>query len=419
MSQGSSQSPDEDKGRSWKSYRSRHRMKSHQQAHDSADGKLPPILNDPLVPSNVPEVVCDDDELGELISQLRSAGSFGYDTEFIGEHTYYPRICVIQVATSDKVTLIDTLKPINLDPFWQLLADQSVEKIVHAGVQDLEPVLRHVHQPPRNIFDVQIASAFVGIHYPISLVKLVAELSGADLGHGAKFSQWDRRPLSEVQMHYAANDVRYLPLMRSRIRERLNALHNSAWAEQECAKLADADLYRVDPSSIRVRVRGVNALGAQRRAVLRALVVWREETARRSDLPPRAFISDVALFETARAKIKSTADLESVRGLPRPVKLQHGESLLKLIADARANNAEPIDHDRVTAIRDLDIDRSKVNELWSAVETAAAMRSIHPALVTSKKELTRYLYADQLGYDRHDMRICRGWRAELLSDVLT
>src|SRR5690349_16421024 len=182
-------------------YRSPHRMRSHHAAHHGAEEDTPPpVLASPLVYAGEPNLITEAGELSKLIERLRSLGGFAFDTEFIGEHTYYPQLCLVQVSTPHEIALLDPLAGLDLLPFWKLLADASLEKIVHAGIQDLEPVVRHINQPPRNIFDTQIAAAFAGAPYPSSLGKLVQFIAGADLGRGLKFSQWDHRPLSVVQL---------------------------------------------------------------------------------------------------------------------------------------------------------------------------------------------------------------------------
>src|ERR1043165_9209726 len=207
----------------WPTYRSRHRQRSHDQAHaeqpvESNDGAASAAaFSHSLVASGPVDIVADSDDLNALIEDLRCAKSFGYDSEFIGEHSYFPELCLIQVATAGptgRVALIDPMAGLDLTLFWALLADPNVEKLVHAGQPDLEPVVRHLNQPPRDVFDVQIVAAFAGLPYPMALSKLLKELTGTELlgsSRSVKFSQWNKRPLSPAQLQYAADDVRYLP----------------------------------------------------------------------------------------------------------------------------------------------------------------------------------------------------------------
>src|SRR4051812_27454511 len=228
--------------------RPQHRSKSHEQAHSEEEthGGVDEHLN-PLIPQGPAGMATTQGELGELIDRLRAAGTFAYDSEFIGELTYLPKLCLIQVATAVEVTLIDPMAPIDLTPFWELVADASIEKVTHAGQQDLEPIIRHLNRPGQNVFDTQIVSGFVGMAYPVSLSKLVREIVGARLGKGLTFSHWDQRPLSAQQLKYAANDVRYLPAIRVELGQRLEALGHTAWAQEECDAQCDVGLYRFDP----------------------------------------------------------------------------------------------------------------------------------------------------------------------------
>lgn len=398
-------------------YHGRHRTRSHQQAHaDAGEARLPPVLNHPLVAADEPTLIVDAAGLSRLIAALRAAGSFGYDTEFIGEHTYHPKLCVLQVATELAIALIDPLQGLDLMPFWELLGDKSIEKIVHAGLHDLEPAFRHLERPPLNVFDTQIAAGFAGFTYPMSTAKLMQELTGADPGAGLKFSQWDHRPLSPVQVAYAANDVRYLPLMRRLLGERIESHGNTQWAAEECACLSQAALYQFDAQSQRLRVRGVERLNRPQRAVLQALLAWRENAARTEDLPPRSLLRDEILYALASDPITSARDLDRVRGLPRPVEQRYGQTIAALTAAALAGPHGARAETKALIER---ADRAQVDDLWKQIERCAAARHIDSRLVASKKDVTRLVAAasSKAGI-ADDNRLLRGWRRELLSPVL-
>lgn len=409
-------------GSNWPIYRSKHRERSHQEAHEDDAGDLEsPEFEHELVPSGELRLITRSDELRTLVNTLRSAGQFGYDTEFIGEQSYYPRICLIQTATAETVTLIDALASLDLDPFWELLSDDSVEKIVHAGEQDVEPVLRYRGTSPRNIFDTQVAAGFIGERYPSGLTGLIESRIGITLPRGTKFSQWDRRPLSSRQLQYAANDVRYLPLLRTLIGEQLEQLGNTDWALEECIATTDPARLRTDPADQRLRVRGVEYLDHKQRTTLRALLRWRDEAARTHDVPPRAILKDGVLLELARTSIESVETLAGIRGLPRPVRQHWGTT----IVDAtRAAIAEAVHTDPPPTgppWRSSSEVRAKVDELWQLISERAVEHSIDPALVTSKKELGQLVLQAIRSGEGDDLavsRLGRGWRRELIGDLL-
>jgi len=359
--------------------------------------------------------------LDQLVADVRAIGRFGYDTEFIGEQTYYPHICLIQVGTPRFIALIDPLEDLDLTPFWELIADEAVETIVHAGQQDLEPVPRLIGRPPASIFDVQIAAGFAGLSYPSSLTRLVEELLHVELGLGTKFSQWDNRPLTPMQQRYAANDVRYLPLMHTLLVEKLEELDNLAWCREECQTLCDPSLYEFSASAQRRRI---DTLTAREDAVLQRLLAWRDELAREYDAPPRALMKDDVLLSLARALPQDHAALHQIRGLPRPVKKRHGQHVLDLIAEVLAGPIPQKSRSPMANIsRQFNRERTEINRLWEVIRKQAVNRSIDPALVTSKKELGRLvryqLYvADDGQTTRPRLRIDDGWRRELLGDLV-
>src|SRR5207247_4927470 len=222
----------------------------------------------------------------------------------------------------------DPLAEMDLKPFWELVCDPAVEKVIHAGQQDLEPAIRHLNRRPTNLFDTQLVAGFAGMSYPIALWKLVSELTGARLGKGLTFTHWDQRPLSPVQIRYAADDVRSLPAVRAELGKRVEALGHMAFASEESEQLGDPTMYTFDPDSQFLRIRGANSLSPVQQAVLRELCILRDTASREANVPPRAFLRDEVLLELARSPVKSTERLAKVRGLPRPIESTHGQQII-------------------------------------------------------------------------------------------
>jgi ribonuclease D len=404
------------KSRSRPYSRGDHRARSHASAH--SDAPLPPENTPdlPLVPRGPAPLLTTDAELRELIGHLRAAGRFAYDSEFIGELTYHPKLCVLQVASAERVALVDPLAKVDLTPFWELLCDPAVEKIVHAGDQDVEPVVRHLGRAPANFFDTQIAAGFVGLPYPVSLSKLVGELIGAKLGKGLTFTHWDQRPLSPMQLRYAADDVRYLPAVRAELGRRLDAAGHAAWAREECEALCEPTQYTFNPETQYLRVKGAGSLQPRNLAVLRELTVWRDAAARKADLPPRAFLRDEILIDLSRNPAKSVDKLDRVRGLPRPVEHEHGAAIVEATLRAWSSPATAL-----PAQRDAEqapTERFRSDALWAAAQAICAGNGIDSAIVTSRQEMADFYRAVSTGGDVSHLRVMNGWRREALGEPL-
>ncbi|MDB5173753.1 MAG: hypothetical protein JWO87_511 [Phycisphaerales bacterium] len=401
------------------SFRAHHRARSHDSAHADAalsadDSNVRPDL--PLVHRGEAELVTTEPHFHRLLDELRSDGSFAYDTEFIGELTYYPQLCVVQVASHRRIALIDPLASIDLRPLWELLADPAVEKIVHAGEQDIEPVVRHLNRPAANVFDTQIAAGLIGLPYPVSLSKLVVELTGAKLGKGLTFSHWDQRPLSPIQLRYAADDVRYLPAARAEMGRRLDALGHAGWAREECTAMCDTSLYRFDPEASYLRVRGAASLPPRNLAVLRELTNWRDAAARAHDVPPRTFLKDEVLADLAKNPVKSADKLARVRGLPRPVEHQYGAEIVEATSRAMSMPAPNLPSAREPEPTASEKFRS--DALFAAAQCICAGLSLDPSLVASRQDVSefyRHVGGKSAGEAPH---LLRGWRKEAVGDLL-
>jgi ribonuclease D len=365
-----------------------------------------------------PVLIESQPALDALLGRLRSAGSFAYDSEFIGEASYTPKLCLVQIATTTEIALVDPLARLDLTGFWKLLCDPAVEKVVHAGQQDVEPVVRLIGGTPANVFDTQIAAGFCGLTYPVALAKLVGELIGAKLGKSMTFTQWDARPLSQTQLRYAADDVRYLPALRARLVERMTALGHVERARAEFEALCEPNQYRFDPDRYIHRVRGSGSLSANQLKILRELVVWRDQAARRADVPARAYLKDEVLIDLCRSPVKSMEKLSKVRGLPRPVETSEGANILAAIA--RGPLAGPIvglvdnKGDEITPSQKFQADA-----LWSACQAICHGAGVDPQIVTSRAELGRLVHA--VTNNRpvpEDVSLVTGWRREFVGDRL-
>lgn len=394
-----------------------HRAVSHAQAHsDSSHLEETRHTEHPLASRDRPQLVTRPDELAELLDSLRKAGSFAYDSEFIGELTYLPKLCLIQAASSTRIALIDPLTDLDIRPFWELVADPAVEKIVHAGQQDVEPVFRALGKPPANLFDTQIAAGFAGVGYPLSLSKLVFAMVGAKLAKGLTFSHWDRRPLSDHQLRYAADDVRYLPAVRHEIGKRLEDRRHIRWAMEESAALADPALYVFDPGTQWTKIRGAGVLPPRNQAVLRELTIWRDESAKAEDVPPRSLLKDEILLDMARSPIEAEEDLARVKGLPRPVEAKYGAGIVQATQRAR-----DLPQEQLPVMKNYDPapeEKFGGDALFYATQCLCAAQGIDPSLVTSRQEigeLHQIFIAEQ---KPPDLRVLRGWRREAVGERL-
>lgn len=409
--------------------RSRLRSNQHDAAHDDDAGHdtrkqvKQKLKGHPLVFGGNAKLVEDDAALATLIEQLRAGEDndgnppcFAYDSEFIGENTYHPKLCLIQVATPKRISLIDPLAGVDLTPFWELLGDASVRKIVHAGEQDLEPAVRLANVEPKNVLDTQVAAGFCALPYPTSLAKLVDYVtsddgvgSGVRLGKGLTFTQWDARPLSKKQVAYAADDVRFLPLVAAWIENCLaEDPERAAWCEAECAARCDrAELVGEDAPW--ERVKGAGSLDGRQQAILRQLATWRDGAALAEDLPPRVLVRDEVLVSVSRRPPVDVERLANVKYLPRPVADRYGAEMLQAVERGRAD--EPVDLRGRPPEPTLE-DKFAADAAWALLQTIAHARGIDPNLLASRRE-TELLVRRHAGgreIDRH--RLMQGWRRE-------
>ncbi|HST55965.1 MAG TPA: HRDC domain-containing protein [Solirubrobacteraceae bacterium] len=376
--------------------------------------------------------------LAEIAELARNAGTLAFDTEFMGEGRYRTLLCLIQLAAPeraaaatspsagdssasvraapDRIEVIDPFEQ-ELDgaPLAQVLADERIELVVHAGRQDVALVRRRFRTDVRNLFDTQIAAGFAGLPAQSSYDSLLSEILGVRLAKSASFTRWDARPLSDEQLEYARGDVVHLLELAAELQRRLRELGRLEWARQECAQLErSSDERDLDVVFARLpRIRGLNAAS---QAIARELVQWRESTAERQDRPVQSVLGDAALVELAKRKPANVKRLEEIRGLGQGVVRRSGAALLEALERGAQRPHEPLENGLRPPPPDA-TDAPLIALSEALVRARAREADLAYELVASRADLQAIVAAQRVG-EQADVRTLRGWRRELVGDEL-
>ena len=385
--------------------------------------QMPPTvrLNEiPVTPKPPTQYVTDHRALESLCHTLRQSPRLALDTEFVGEDTFIPRLELIQVATADTAAVIDfpaVQASGSLDVFWELICDTKVDKILHAGRQDLDLFATHAGQIPKPFFDTQIAAAMVGYGAQVAYSNLVQRLHGTKLAKAHTFTNWSARPLSDDQIAYALEDVEFLLSIHTHLLDRLSTLGRSEWISEEFARLETAVGEKSrEPQERYQRIRGWETLKPNGAAVLRELAAWRETEARRRNVPRGRVMRDEVLLQLARHPPKSVNDLRGLRGVHSSEIDRHGGQLLASITSALA--LPPSAWPEVPSERKPDPESTGIVELLQAVLKArAAEEGIASTMIATSADL-QTLAEHKQNRATLDVPILRGWRRQLAGDLL-
>ncbi len=355
-----------------------------------------------------PVLVTDTSALAALCKRLAAEPFVTIDTEFMRERTYYPELCVVQLAGAEDVAVIDTLAPgIDLLPLGALLADAGVVKVFHAARQDVEIFLERFGQVPAPLFDTQVAAMVAGFGDQVGYDALVSALAGGHIDKAHRFSDWSVRPLSPAQVAYAAADVTFLRQVYERLREKLARDGRLDWVAEEMAVLAQPGTYRPEPDSMWERLRPRTA-NRRMLGLLRAAAAWREREAQRVNIPRQRLLKDESLLEIAATAPTSAEALARVRGVSRG--FAEGRSGAGLVAALQEAAALP-DAALPDAPRAKDGPRASpalVSLLKVLLAAKCEEHNVAPKLLASSDDL------DRLATEAApDIPALHGWRREM------
>jgi ribonuclease D len=364
---------------------------------------------------SAPVIVDDAAGLAALCSRIESAGRVALDTEFHAERSYAPRLMVVQCAFDDGVAIVDPLALGDLRPLAEAFARTAV--IGHALSSDIKIFADRFGEVPSDVFDTQIAAAFLGYGMQISLADLVRDLRGIRLAKSQTVSDWSSRPFSPRQVEYLVDDVVHLLPMRDELAERLQTAGRYEWAMDECAELGDMNRYRVDERRAYLRIPGATRMNRRELAILNEIVKLRDGVARDRDVPPKYIIPDDVVGGLATLRPKRVEELTQLRRLDAGVRRQLGDAIIKGVA-----RAESLDESELPERpkRPLGPARDTLAALMAVAAGEIARRQDVPAnLLVPRSVLERI--AREVPPDRESLESAlelRPWRLALLVDPL-
>jgi ribonuclease D len=361
-----------------------------------------------------PFIVTQPEELERVCDLLSRADYITVDTEFMRESTYWPKLCLIQIASRDCEALIDPLSVGDLKaqkaflaPFFRLMADETVLKVFHSGRQDIEIIHNMAGLIPKPVFDTQIAAMVCGFGDSVGYVALVNKLCKTRLDKSSRFTDWSRRPLSRNQLEYALADVTHLRDVYEKLQCQLHETGREPWLAEEMAELTDPANYHVQPHEawqrMKTRVRTPRQL-----AVLMEVAAWRENTAQKQNQPRQRILKDDAINDIATQAPKTTSDLSRLRSVSEGFsKSARGQEILAAVSRGLERDLEDVPE--LKRGEPMPAEAQAVAELLRVLLKAVAARHhVAPRLIATSEDLDKIAVDDEA-----DVHALHGWRREL------
>lgn len=349
--------------------------------------------------------------LSEVCTRLARHPFVTVDTEFLRETTFWPKLCVVQMAGPEEAVVVDALADgIDLEPFFRLMADERVVKVFHAARQDVEICWHRAKMIPKPIFDTQVAAMVLGHGDSISYDQLVQRLTGDQIDKTSRFTDWSMRPLSRAQYEYAISDVTHLRQVYLKLKADLERGGRSEWVQEEMAILTSPQTYSQEPERawerLRTRVRRPRELG-----VLMEVAAWREREAQTRDQPRQRVLKDDAIAEIAQQQPKTAEELARLRALPKGFeKSKSGEAIVQAVKSGLAR--DPKELPKLTRDRPLSNGASATVELLKVLLRMTCERhGVAAKVVATVDDLEKIATSDTA-----DVPAMKGWRRELFGE---
>ena len=368
--------------------------------------------NDLAARANELQPITDTQSLAQLCDELTNAPFVTVDTEFLRESTFYPKLCLVQIAGPQRAAIIDPLaNGIDLAPFYELMTKPDVMKVFHAARQDIEIMYHATGRTPTPLFDTQVAAMVLGYGDQIAYDQLVNRITGAHIDKSSRFTDWSRRPLSDKQLAYALADVTHLREVSTTLAEALAEQGRDGWVEEEMRALGAAETYDMKPENawlrLKMRLRKPTEL-----AIVRDVAAWREREARGRDVPRNRVIKDDAIYEIAQQQPRSADALGRLRSLPKG--FERSRAGQEIVEAVNAALALPKDEMPKFERREQMPDwvQPATDLLRVLLKLVSEREGVVPRLIATSDELERLAYKG----NEAGVRALEGWRRDLFGD---
>ncbi len=359
----------------------------------------------------LPDLITEQQQLNSLCTALTSQEQIALDTEFMRTNTYAPQLGLLQIMLNEHAICIDPLADLDMQTMWQLIFDPQRTSILHSAKQDMEVMWYEQGAVVGKLIDTQICAGLLGFPAQIGYAGIADELLNVAISKSQTRTDWSRRPLTEAQLKYAAEDVAHLPRLLEIMRKRLEDTGRFEWAQEDSEAMLDLSLYKPAPDDAWQRVKSIPFLPIEQQARARALATWRERRAMDSDKPRQWILSDKALLQLAQENPGSRQALSKLSEIPDGLARNQGQKLLTVLDSANQQFARG-DLELKQQVSDRDADKGTLRKLSGIVKAKASELDIAPEILASKRDIMALLRGDAV------QRVTTGWRKSVIGDEL-
>ncbi len=353
--------------------------------------------------------ITDQNTLNDFYNKCKIEKVLAVDTEFIRDSTYYPSLCLIQIAGINFAAAIDPLAKLDMSPIWELLLNKNILKVFHAGRQDIEIFFGLMGEIPTPIYDTQIAAMFCGLGDQVSYESLVNNFLGLSVNKEHQFTNWLQRPLSKNQINYAISDVTHLINIFPLIRKAIKDNNREEWVTKELEHLSKKELYKVKADEVWKKIKFKNS-NPQMLNLLKYLAYWRENECKKRNIPRNRLIRDDVLINISFSKPKTISELKKIRAIPKNLSNDDFSQILEVIDKAEKVKRE--EWPLISTSTSPQISKSSLELLKILLKYCSEENGLAEKVIANTDDLKSILEGQ-----KKNMKVFTGWRNKIFGEM--